>query len=66
MIYIILLDRCKEIIDIARRHKLLIVCDDVYNLIYFNDKPPRRLYSYDTRFSLNIIKALHYIITSKD
>lgn len=43
-------ERCKQIIEVARRHKLLIVCDDVYNLVYFTDKPPRRLYSYDARF----------------
>ncbi|XP_065885849.1 uncharacterized protein [Dysidea avara] len=42
-------DRYKEVIAIARRHNLLIVCDDVYNLLYFTDKPPTRLYSYDTK-----------------
>ncbi|XP_065886332.1 uncharacterized protein [Dysidea avara] len=42
-------DRCKEVIAVARRHNLLIVCDDVYNLLHFTDKPPARLYSYDTK-----------------
>lgn len=64
VIHFILLERCKQIVDIARKHKLLIVCDDVYNLVYFTEKPPRRLYSYDTRFPLSA-KILPYI-TSKD
>ena len=49
-IHFILLERCKQIVGIARKYKLLLVCDDVYNLTYFTDKPPRRFYSYDTRF----------------
>ena len=40
-------DRCSEVVDIARKHNLLVVCDDVYNLLPLNDVQHRRLYSYD-------------------
>ena len=42
------LDRCKRVIELARKYNLLVVSDDVYNLIY-HDKPPPRLFSYDNK-----------------
>ena len=35
-------------IELARKHNILVVTDDVYNLIY-HDKPPDRLYSFDNK-----------------
>ncbi|XP_064616722.1 uncharacterized protein LOC135480735 [Liolophura sinensis] len=42
-------DRCKELIAVARKHKILLVCDDVYNLLHYTDSqaPPQRLLAYD-------------------
>jgi DNA-binding transcriptional MocR family regulator len=38
--------RRRDIIDIARKNNLLVVCDDVYDLLSFNDEPrPRRIVS---------------------
>jgi len=56
----VVIERFKEVIAIARRHNLLIVCDDVYNLLYFTDKPPTRLYSYDTKYYTSVTRC-HYI-----
>ena len=42
-------------IELARRYNLLVVCDDVYNLLYF-DSPdqdvtsPKRLFAYDNKW----------------
>ncbi|CAL7944732.1 unnamed protein product [Xylocopa violacea] len=39
---------CKRLVEIARRNSIMVVCDDVYNLLYYGDGfPPRRLFSYD-------------------
>lgn len=41
-------DICQALITLARKHDLLIVCDDVYNTLYFDDeKAPKRLFEYD-------------------
>jgi len=38
---------CQEIVDLSRKHDLLVVCDDVYNLLpYGSDTPPKRLFAY--------------------
>lgn len=40
----------KELVKLARKYDVLIACDDVYNVLcYDNDKPPKRLFSYDCR-----------------
>ena len=41
-------DRCRRVIKIARKHNILVVTDDVYNLICH--KPPPRLFSFDTKY----------------
>ncbi|XP_065352062.1 uncharacterized protein LOC135947271 [Cloeon dipterum] len=38
--------RCLRLIELARKHDVLILCDDVYNLLAHNN-PPRRLFAYD-------------------
>ena len=48
-------DRCRKVIELARKYKLLVISDDVYNLIY-HDKPPTRLFSYDNKYmTLNCV-----------
>lgn len=39
---------CNALIKIARKHEFLVVCDDVYNMLYYDDeKAPKRLFEYD-------------------
>ena len=58
--------RCKRLIKVLRKHNVLAVCDDVYNLLPFmEDKPPfissppQRLFAYDSKsdpgYSGNVI-----------
>jgi DNA-binding transcriptional MocR family regulator len=47
-------ERCQQIVSIARQYNLLVVCDDVYNLLYFtppdrDGKSPKRLFAYDDK-----------------
>lgn len=43
-------ERCHRLVDIARKHGLLVFCDDAYNLLHYNEDglSPRRLLSYET------------------
>ncbi|XP_011298708.1 uncharacterized protein YER152C-like [Fopius arisanus] len=42
-------NKCRKLIEIARRHSVVIACDDVYNLLHYNEgSPPRRLLAYDS------------------
>lgn len=37
------------LVKLARKYEILIACDDVYNLLSFDDeKPPKRLFAYDS------------------
>lgn len=39
---------CQRLVQIARKHSFLIVCDDVYNLLHYEAEfPPHRLFFYD-------------------
>jgi DNA-binding transcriptional MocR family regulator len=45
-------DRCRQIVEIARKYNLLVVCDDVYNLLAFSQDEAshilrKRLFAYD-------------------
>ncbi|XP_012946337.1 uncharacterized HTH-type transcriptional regulator YdfD [Aplysia californica] len=42
-------DRCEKLIEVARKHNILLIAEDIYNMIYFEDRPhaPRRLLSFD-------------------
>ncbi|XP_071580528.1 2-aminoadipate transaminase-like isoform X3 [Temnothorax nylanderi] len=41
-------DQCKRLVEIAQNNSIVVVCDDVYNLLYYGQgSPPRRLFSYD-------------------
>ncbi|CAG5122413.1 unnamed protein product [Candidula unifasciata] len=44
-------ERCEKLIQMARRHDVLIVAEDVYNLLYFTDtsSAPPRLISFDKK-----------------
>ncbi|KAL8574965.1 hypothetical protein ACOMHN_064497 [Nucella lapillus] len=40
--------RCRRLVELARKHNVLVVAEDVYNLIHFGDScPPKRLLAYD-------------------
>ena len=50
------LERCKQLISLARKYECLILCDDVYNVLsYRSDDPdkfvsaPKRLFAYDDK-----------------
>ena len=46
--FFLAVDRCKRVIEIARKYDILIFCDDVYNLLtYTPGPPPARLLTYD-------------------
>ena len=52
MSFFIHVDRCRQIVEIARKYNLLVVCDDVYNLLAFSDDEvskahQKRLFTYD-------------------
>ncbi|XP_059479088.1 uncharacterized protein LOC132198845 [Neocloeon triangulifer] len=38
--------RCSQLIELARKFEVLVLCDDVYNLLA-HDNPPKRLFAYD-------------------
>ncbi|XP_047370879.1 2-aminoadipate transaminase-like [Vespa velutina] len=41
-------DSCKRLVEIARNNSILIVSEDVYNLLHYEDGfPPHRLFFYD-------------------
>nr|KAG5712080.1 hypothetical protein BaRGS_020806 [Batillaria attramentaria] len=43
-------NRCRKLVELARKHDVMILAEDVYNLIHFGDgHPPPRLLSYDRR-----------------
>lgn len=44
-------ERCKKLITLLRKHNMLALCDDVYNLLSFTDgiPPPQRLFSFDNK-----------------
>ncbi|XP_054724599.1 2-aminoadipate transaminase-like [Uloborus diversus] len=44
-------DRCKKLIKLCRNYGATIVCDDVYNLLHYDDSPvcPRRLFMHDDK-----------------
>lgn len=41
--------KCKELVELSRKHSVLIACDDVYNLLSYrhNDTLPGRLFALD-------------------
>lgn len=44
----LLTEVCKRLIKLAREHSFVVVCDDVYNLLHYEDDfPPHRLFYYD-------------------
>lgn len=41
--------RCKELVELARKHNILLIAEDIYNLIHYNESQhaPQRLLHYD-------------------
>lgn len=38
----------KALVSLARKHDFLVVCDDVYNMLHYDDEtPPTRLFAHD-------------------
>lgn len=42
-------ERCQRLVELARQHDVLLLAEDVYNLIHFEESvvPPQRLLAYD-------------------
>ncbi|KAK0406370.1 hypothetical protein QR680_018534 [Steinernema hermaphroditum] len=40
---------CSKLLKLARKYRILLFCDDVYNALYYDGKPHKRLFSYDDR-----------------
>ncbi|KAI6176268.1 Aminotran-1-2 domain-containing protein [Aphelenchoides bicaudatus] len=40
-------DKSKEVVRLARKYNVLVICDDVYNLHYFDGIKQKRLFAYD-------------------
>ncbi len=43
-------ERCKKVLETARKYNILVFCDDVYNLLHYRPgRAPKRLIAYDRR-----------------
>ncbi|CAH1786001.1 unnamed protein product [Owenia fusiformis] len=40
-------DRCEKLVALARKFNTLLFCDDVYNILYYEDTIPPRFLTYD-------------------
>ena len=42
-------EKCRKVVELARRFDFVVVCDDVYNLLHYGagSKAPKRLLGYD-------------------
>ena len=41
-------DRRRKLVELAHRHRFLVLADEVYNLLYYGDPPPPPIASFDT------------------
>lgn len=50
-------DRCEKIIKLARKYGVTVLCDDVYNLLHYDDSSvcPRRLFAFDNELDSEYI-----------
>ena len=42
-------EKCRKVVELARRFDFVVVCDDVYNLLHYGkgSRAPKRLLAYD-------------------
>ncbi len=48
-------EKCKKICELASKYGVLVLCDDVYNMLHYENGPPPRLLSFDNPESGNVI-----------
>lgn len=60
------MERRLKLIELARKYDILVVCDDVYHLIYFGEMVPDRLVSLDTGNRGNVISNCSFSILDLD
>lgn len=48
-----ILERCKTLVQLARKYDVMLLAEDVYNLLHYsgNQHPPARLLTYDSRYA---------------
>lgn len=63
--FIFFLDRCKRVIALARKFNVMVVCDDVYNLLHYDDSSvcPRRLFAFDNEYENGFTIYLIFILS---
>ncbi|XP_077983633.1 2-aminoadipate transaminase-like [Glandiceps talaboti] len=42
-------EKCQQLVNLARKHEVLILSDDVYSLLSYHDRTARRLFAYDDK-----------------
>ena len=62
-VFFVFLEKNRRLIEIARKHDVLLFCDDVYNLLHFDSdtKAPPRLTAYDKQLSFANCSACLFI-----
>ena len=57
-------EKCRKVVELARRFDFVVVCDDVYNLLHYGkgSRAPKRLLAYDDashpNYKVNRVRSL--------